>query len=278
MKPINPRCFGMPSFQNLMRQDILGILVGVAVVTGLAFLALCAPGGEQVIGSCVTSMSGRTGSQIHNVRLACKSINDFVIMPGRVFSFVQQVGSWTADKGYVQAPVSYDGEMVRSWGGGVCQASTTLYNAALNAGLEIVERHRHHWPAHYAPPGLDAAVAYRDIDLRIRNDLPEPVRIIARVRGDGLVICLSSKHRPRGSVKVQAVMKSVSIPRNVIQNRASSCKGRWQVVNRGRPGFEVVTYRWFETDTGSRGEIVSRDRYPVMNQIVRVVPARVYSP
>ena len=76
-----------------------------------------------------------------------------IVLPGQVFSFNKTVGSWTADRGYVRAPVSYDGELIKSWGGGVCQTSTTIYNAALMAGLEILERHHHHWPARYAPLG-----------------------------------------------------------------------------------------------------------------------------
>src|SRR3989337_693852 len=117
-----------------------------------------------------------------------KAVDGKVLQAGAEFSFNRTVGSWSADRGYVKAPVSYDGELIPSWGGGVCQVSSTLYNAALLAGLEILERHRHRFPARYVPPGQDAAVAQLDIDLRFRNPYRWPVRIEAEAEGDE-VIC-----------------------------------------------------------------------------------------
>lgn len=241
------------------------------LLAALAAWALTAPEPERVIGSYVTSLKGRTLSQVHNVRLAIRRIDNVVLQPGQVFSFLRTVGPWTADRGYEKAPVSYDGELVRSWGGGVCQASTTLYNAALLAGLEIVERHRHHWPARYAPVGRDAAVAYSDIDLRFRNNLPRPVRITASIEGDSLVFSVRSSYRPEHAVSVETQTRSVIRPTEVLQDRSTGGVGRWKMVNRGHPGFYVVTYRRFVSEHGSKRELVSTDRYPAMNRIVRMV-------
>ncbi len=248
----------------------LAIIGSLALLAALAAWAVTAPAPEREIGSYITSLKGRTPSQIHNVVLATRRINNVVIQPGQVFSFLKTVGPWTADCGYQKAPVSYDGELVRSWGGGVCQASTTLYNAALLAGLEIVERHRHHWPARYAPLGRDAAVAYSDIDLRFRNNLPRPVRIVASVEGDSLVYRVFSSHRPSYQVQVDTETRSVIRPSEVLQDRSGTGSGRWRLINRGHPGFHVVTYRRFISETGSRRELVSEDRYPAMNRIVRI--------
>ena len=76
-----------------------------------------------------TSLQERTASQQHNARRAAASINGQVIQPGGEFSFNKTVKSWSMDRGYVKAPVSYDGDLIREYGGGVCQTSTTLYNA-----------------------------------------------------------------------------------------------------------------------------------------------------
>ena len=175
-----------------------------------------------------------------------------------------------ADMGYEKAPVSYDGELVRSWGGGVCQASTTLYNAALLAGLEIVERHRHHWPARYAPLGRDAAVAYNDIDLRFRNTLSAPIRIEGEIVGENLVFRILSSCRPEYTVRIESQTRSVSLPNEVIQDGSADGSGRRKLINRGHPGFYVATYRTFVSPNGSRRELLSEDRYPAMNRIVRV--------
>lgn len=205
-----------------------------------------------------------------NAKLALTRINGTVIQPGATFSFLKTVGPWTADMGYEKAPVSYDGELVESWGGGVCQTSTTLYNAALLAGLEIVERHRHHWPARYAPVGRDAAVAYDDIDLKFRNNLPAPIRIVGEIKGDKMVFRLMSAYHPSCSVEVNTDTRSVTMPSEVIQQGELGGSRRLKVINRGHPGFEVATYRTFISPHGTRRQLVSDDRYPAMNRVVRI--------
>ena len=239
------------------------------MVAGLAVWSGTAPVAEHEIGSYMTSLRGRTPSQIHNVRLSVKAINNVVIPPGGVFSFVRTVGTWTADRGYVKAPVSYDGELVRSWGGGVCQASTTLYNAALLAGLEIVERHRHHWPARYAPVGRDAAVAYDTVDLKFRNNLRESIRIVGRVEGGSVVFRILSRQKPTSTVTVNTSIRSVTAQSDVLYECEPGARRR-ALVNRGHPGFDVVTVRRFEDKNGIRAEIVSEDHYPAMHRVIRV--------
>lgn len=246
------------------------IAAGFALIIGLALWAGSVPSGEREIACYVTGLQGRTPSQVHNVSLSARRISGTVIQPGQVFSFVRSVGPWTADMGYVRAPVSYDGELVRDWGGGVCQTSSTLYNAALLAGLEVVERHHHHWPARYAPLGRDAAVAYSDIDLKFRNTLPEPVRIVARVRGDKLAVTILSRHTPACKVEIESRVRSVTRPGQVVLASSDDAARRLKLVNRGHPGFFVETYRRFTGPHGSRRELLSQDSYPAMNRVVRV--------
>jgi len=247
-----------------------GIIVGMCLLVVLAAWVFAYPEPEREIGSYTTSLKDRTPSQVHNVMLAAKRLDGTIVRAGQVFSFNDTVGTWTADRGYQKAPVSYDGELVRSWGGGVCQVSTTLYNAALLAGMEIVERHRHHWPARYAPLGRDAAVAYRDIDLRFRNGLPRPIRVVCKVEGENLVCSILSSWQPKCTVQVITQIRSVIRPTKVVQYGAIGESGRWGLVNRGRAGFYVATYRRFVYKSGSRIELVAEDRYPAMNRVVRV--------
>jgi vancomycin resistance protein VanW len=265
MKRLNPS-----RRSGIARPALLGSLAGLGLIIALAVWAMTRSAPEREIGSYVTSLKGRTPSQVHNVILATRRINNVVLQPGQVFSFNRTVGTWTADRGYRKAPVSYDGELVRSWGGGVCQASTTLYNAALLAGLDIVERHRHHWPARYAPVGRDAAVAYSDIDLKVRNSLSSPVRIVGSIVGNSLVYRILSSHRPPYTVSLETQVRSVIRPTEVIQDRTADGEGRWKLINRGHPGFSVATYRRFVSASGSRRELVSEDRYPAMNRVVRI--------
>jgi vancomycin resistance protein VanW len=240
------------------------------MIAALGLWAGVSPGTEREIACYATGLRGRTPSQVHNLTLAAKRINGRIVQPGQVFSFVRAVGPWTADMGYVKAPVSYDGELIRDWGGGVCQTSTTLYNAALLAGLEIVERHRHHWPARYAPLGRDAAVAYSDIDLKFRNNLGAPVRMVAQVSGDRLIFRLLSTCRPNYRVEIESQTRSITRPGRIILPNTSQRPGQWKLVNKGHPGFYVVTYRRFIYSDRTRRQTVSQDTYPVMNGVVMV--------
>lgn len=255
-----------------MKLRIGAIALALATIAGLGLWAGVTPGTEREIACYATGLRGRTPSQIHNLTLAARRINGRIVQPGQLFSFVKAVGPWTADMGYVKAPVSYDGELIRDWGGGVCQTSTTLYNAALLAGLEIVERHRHHWPARYAPLGRDAAVAYFDIDMRFRNTLPAPVRIVGEVRGDTLVCKLLSTYQPKYRVEIESQTRSITRPGRIIIPSTGQRPGLWKLVNKGHPGFCVVIYRRFVYPDHTRRQIVSQDTYPVMNGVVMVAP------
>ena len=139
-----------------------------------------------------TSLEGRTQGQRHNATLAAKRIHGAMLAPNTEWSFNQTIGQWVRSEGYVRAPVSYGGVLVPAWGGGVCQTSTTLYNAALLAGLEVLERHPHTIAPSYIAPGRDAAVAQGIADLKLRNPYPFPCRIECFVRGDKLVCRVSA--------------------------------------------------------------------------------------
>lgn len=143
-----------------------------------------------------TSLEGRTQGQRHNAVLAAKRLHGLQIAPNAVWSFNQAVGPWVRSEGYVRAPVSYGGVLVPAWGGGVCQTSTTLYNAALLAGLEVVERHAHTIAPSYVAAGRDAAVAQGVADLKIRNPYPFPCRVEFVVRGTQLMCIISARATP----------------------------------------------------------------------------------
>ncbi len=249
---------------------LIGIILCASVLAGLGLWAVAQPAKEREIGSYTTGLRGRTPSQIHNLTLAARRIDGTVLQPGEVFSFTKTVGPWTADMGYKRAPVSYDGELINDWGGGVCQTSSTLYNAALLAGLKIIERHRHHWPARYAPIGRDAAVAYSNIDLKFANSLPTPVRISGKVLDDKVVFRLYTISRPDYKVRIETQTASLTRPGQILLPGDES-RGRLKVVNRGHPGFHVRTYRCFEYPDKVRRELISDDNYPVMNRVVRMV-------
>ncbi len=117
---------------------------------------------------------GSSANRIHNLTLASQKLNGLLIAPGETFSFNKAVGEISAATGYRQAYIIKEGKTILGDGGGVCQVSTTLFRAALNAGLPILERHAHAYRVHYyeenAPLGLDATVFAPNMDLRFQND------------------------------------------------------------------------------------------------------------
>lgn len=112
-----------------------------------------------------------------NIELAAHSLNGIYLKPGELFSYNQATGSRSADNGYLEAPVILNGKLVPGSGGGVCQVSTTLFNAVLLAGLEVTERTCHFSPVSYAPIGRDATVAEGSLDFCFRNHLKQGVYI-----------------------------------------------------------------------------------------------------
>ncbi|HHW75284.1 MAG TPA: VanW family protein [Firmicutes bacterium] len=112
---------------------------------------------------------GGGGNRAANIILATTSLNNYLLLPGEIFSFNKANGPRTAERGYLPAPVIMGGTVVPGLGGGVCQVSTTLYNAVLQAKLEVVERYMHSEPIGYVPRGMDATVA-DSLDFRFRNN------------------------------------------------------------------------------------------------------------
>lgn len=122
-----------------------------------------------VVGRYTTDYTG-IPNRIHNVQLVAHLIDDKLIAPGTTFSFNRTTGARTAAKGFREAPVIINGEVTTGLGGGVCQVSTTVFNAAFEAGLPIVARTNHALYISHYPQGRDATVDYPDVDLQFRND------------------------------------------------------------------------------------------------------------
>lgn len=130
-----------------------------------------------------TNYSQGNADREHNIALALSKISGSKIEPNEEFSFNAAVGARTKENGFKQAKIIMDGDYVLGYGGGVCQASTTLYNAALRAGMEITAVRNHSLSAGYVAPSLDAMVNSSTSDLKFRNPLSAPVYIAASASG-----------------------------------------------------------------------------------------------
>ena len=150
-------------------------------------------------GSCTTSFSTSSSNRINNIEVAAGHLNNMVVMPGQEVSVSTAIQPRTTANGYKSAGAYLNGRTVPAIGGGICQVSSTVYNAVKNAGLEVVERHPHSMPVHYLPLGLDAAISAGSKDLRFKNNYSAPVILQAYTEGKNLIVnCLIWDHDLNG--------------------------------------------------------------------------------
>ena len=206
-----------------------------------------------------------------NLRLACEKINGTVLLSEETFSYNKVVGERTVAAGYKNAKVYEAGQVVDGIGGGICQISSTLYNAALLANLEIVERRNHQFVTSYVPAGRDATVVYGTTDFKFKNTRKYPIRIVATANaGIATISIYGIKEENEYTFKFST--KTIStIPYSTQYVDDSTLPTGTEVVKqKGANGLITETYitKILNGKTIST-ELLSRDTYSAMTRIVR---------
>jgi len=148
-------------------------------------------------------------SRNHNIRLAAFILNGKEIAAGQTFSFNGTIGRRSGRAGFLRAPYLEFGERIEVEGGGICLVSSVLYNAALLAGMEILERYPHSSIVPYLPPGQDATVDYGHKDLRFRNIYAEKIQITTEISGSRLIIRLWGQSFPLRKIGLESINKTL---------------------------------------------------------------------
>lgn len=149
------------------------------------------------ISSYSTEILNKDEDRVHNIKKAAEELNHTVVEPGETFSFNSVLGKRTKEKGYEEAPILLgNGEEGEGVGGGICQISSTLYNAVLQTNMKVVERHHHSEAVPYVPEGKDATVVYNCKDFRFKNTKDYPVEILVWVSEDEVTVKLLKKVNP----------------------------------------------------------------------------------
>jgi vancomycin resistance protein YoaR len=212
-------------------------------------------------------------NRVHNIELAASLINHYFLAPGAVLSLNDFYGETTAEKGYKEAPVIVGRELVPGFGGGLCQISSTFYNAALLAGLEIVERHNHDLTVPYIEPGRDATISYGARDLKVRNNTEHTIMIEAFVEGDALTFRVFGS--PTGKkVEIETRKLAVYPPPEIIEIDPALAPGE-EEIDAGYPGYLVEV--WLIVSGEGRVESrtkISEDRYHPYPTIIRRGPEK----
>jgi vancomycin resistance protein YoaR len=203
-----------------------------------------------------------------NLQVAASKLDGFVLMPGETFDFNQVVGPRTESNGYKVAQVIALGELVDGMGGGTCQVAGTLHAAALFAGLDIVERRPHTRPSYYIKMGLDAAVAYPAVTLRLGNPFSFPVVLHESVQGGTVRAEILGPPRTREVVFERRIDEVLRFQDKEIPD-AEMPKGARELKQRGVPGFKITRWRVLTDGTLSVREHRT-DYYPPTMQVWKV--------
>lgn len=207
-----------------------------------------------------------------NIELAANAITGHTVMPDEEFSFNQVVGERTAQKGYQMAPAIAGGVTFDEIGGGVCQVSSTLFNAAAMADMQIVKRSPHAWPSSYVEKGRDATVNWPNLDFSFRNTKSTPVFIVASFAGRRLMVEIYGlRTHPGESIQLRTQLVSTTEPPRdpIYQINASLAPGTQKELKKPRTGYLVETYRvYLRGGTPYHEEKLFNSNYRMVQQVI----------
>ncbi len=226
-----------------------------------------------LISSYKTSIEKKEEGSRYNVLLAAKKIDGVIIYPGEEFSYNKVVGPAEKNDGFQKGLVIVGGKFVPGYGGGVCQTSSTLYNAILLAGLKVTERYNHSVYADatsYVPLGRDAAVYYGHKDLKFKNTYSFPIAIGAYSEGDYLITEIWGKKKPDATYTIITREKEIISYKTIVKKDPNLPKGKEIIEREGINGYRIKTYLIIEKNGEKKEIFLSNDYYRPIDKIVRI--------
>jgi vancomycin resistance protein YoaR len=222
---------------------------------------------------------GGDPNRIHNVQLVAHLVDGKLIAPGETFSFNGATGERSAEKGFLEAPVIINGELQTGLGGGVCQVSTTVFNAAYEAGLPIVERTNHALYISHYPLGRDATVNYPDVDLRFSNDTGHWLLLRTFVGSSSLTVGLYGTSPNRRIESIAAPLRVVGPPPVKKTVDATLAPGTVEVDDSGVPAQATSVERKVYTQGGKLiSDQTWYSSYRAEPKVIRVGPKKPKKP
>lgn len=219
---------------------------------------------KELIGEGTSHYAGSIPNRIFNLTLAANRINGTLIPPGEVFSFVKTVGDISSLSGYKQAYVISGGKTILGDGGGVCQVSTTMFRAALNAGLPILERNPHAYRVHYYEedmgPGIDAAIYSPTVDFRFKNDTKHYILIQTVVDEENLALTFKlfgTKDGRVATISKPVIVSTAPAPEPLNQDDPTLPKGQVKQIDFAAPGAHV----YFEREVKKDGKVIIAEKF-----------------
>lgn len=211
---------------------------------------------KDVLGQYSTSVSG-TSVRKNNVRLAGEKCNNVILLPGEEFSYNGTVGKRTKENGFGEAGAYLNGETVQEVGGGVCQTSSTLYNAVLLSNLKITERTNHTYVSSYVPAGRDATVSWGGPDFKFKNDKDYPIKIVSSYQNSTLTMTVYGTNVDNIRVEIKSQRLSSTGYNTKYEDDPTLLEGQTKVKQKGTEGCKAQSWRYVYD---ANGNLISSDK------------------
>ena len=224
------------------------------------------------LGSYSSTFNVSNYNRTTNVNIASQKINNIILLPGEIFSYNKVVGERTFENGFKEASVYTSSGVVNGLGGGICQVSSTLYNAVLEANLEIVERRNHRYAVSYVPLGRDATVAYGSIDFRFKNNRQYPIKISSYTKNGTLFVSITGiEEETEYDVSITTKRLSTTPFTTKYIQDSSMSEGTQKQTQYGDNGYKYETYKTVSLNGAIIStELISTDNYTPLTRIVRI--------
>ena len=217
-----------------------------------------------------TRYDGGDKDRSTNLEIACKKIDEKIVLPGETFSYNKTLGARTTKAGYKTAKVYENGAVVDGIGGGICQISSTLYNAVLKANMQIVERRNHQFITSYVPEGRDATVAYGVTDFKFKNTRKYAIKIKATAsNGVATISIYGIKENPEYNITFETkTVSTIPVTEKYIEDNTIA-EGTEEIKQKGANGCVTETYiiKSLNGQVVSK-DLLSKDTYSAMQRII----------
>lgn len=236
--------------QALIRNQSRAELVVTAVEPELSLAKLQTIGITALLGEGSSNFTGSPGHRVHNIGIGAKRMDDIIMPAGTTFSFVDHLGEVEASTGYLPELVIKSGKIIPEYGGGLCQVSTTMFRAAMYAGLKIDERRPHSIPVrYYNPQGFDATIYPGVVDLKFTNDTAGPILIQSRIQGSTITFAIFG----------------------ALDGRVTKIEGPYQYESNPDGSLKTVLYRTiaFAGSTPTKESYYSSYKSPALFQVIK---------
>lgn len=225
---------------------------------------------KETLSKYTTIYDAGNTSRATNIAIAARTINGTIILPGETFSYNGVLGNTSKDKGYQLGGAYVNGKVVPAYGGGICQVSSTLYNAALYANLEIVERYNHSYSVSYVPAGRDATVSYGGKDFKFKNTRTYPIKIVASGKNGVISVSLKGiKEKKEYDIELTSKVLSTTPYTTTYQENKNLKEGKQKVIQVGHNGMKSKAYKVVKYNGKTISKtLLSSDTYRPMNRII----------